>query len=178
MKFDVDHAKQLEKRRFIRGMVVPLVFWGGLAALAGCTSAGSSSSPALPTAAPAARALEITISAAPNLNPGPAGNPAPLSMQIYVLKSTGRFQSLDYFALKNSGAGALGADIVDSSSVSVRPGETKTITVSSGIDGSYIGVAAGYREIDNAKWQAQTSIGSAEKFAVRAGQSSVSISQR
>ena len=99
-------------------------------------------------------------------------------MQIYVLKSTGRFQSLDYFALKNGGAGALGADLVDSSSVSVRPGETKTITVSSGLDGSYIGVAAGYREIDNAKWQAQTGIGSAQKFSISLGKSSVSISQR
>jgi type VI secretion system protein VasD len=165
--------------RFFRGIALPLALMAAFASVSACTSAGTPSSPeAAAAAAPVARSLEITISAAPDLNPGPSGNPAPLSMQIYVLKSTGRFQSLDYFALKNGGAGALGGDAVDSSSVSVRPGETKTITVSSGLDGSYIGVAAGYREIDNAKWQAQTGIGGADKFAIRAGKSSVSISQR
>ena len=163
--------------RFSRGIALPLALVAALAPLSACTSAGSSSSaPEAAAAAPVARTLEITVSASPDLNPGPSGNPAPLSMQIYVLKSTGRFQSLDYFALK--GAGALGADAVDVSSVSIRPGETKTVTVSSGLDGSYIGVAAGYREIDNAKWQAQTGIGSADKFAISAGKSSVSISQR
>jgi type VI secretion system protein VasD len=166
--------------RFSRGVALPLALVMGIAALPACTSAGPSASPELAAAAPApvARTLEITITAAADLNPGPSGNPAPLSMQIYVLKSTGKFQSLDYFALKNGGAGALGGDAVDTSSVSVRPGETKTVTVSSGLDGSYIGVAAGYREIDNATWQAQTGIGSADKFAIRAGKSSVSISQR
>jgi type VI secretion system protein VasD len=158
--------------------MMPLAFVAAFASVSACTSAGSPSSPEIAAATPAARTLEIAISAAPDLNPGPSGNAAPLSIQIYVLKSPGRFQSLDYFALKNGGSGALGADAVDTSSVSVRPGETKTITVSSGLDGAYIGVAAGYREIDNAKWQAQTGIGSADKFAIRAGKSSISISQR
>jgi type VI secretion system protein VasD len=161
--------------RFLKGAAMTLALLTSMSALPACTSSGSPASPDLPAAAPVARTLEITISAAADLNPGPSGNPAPLSVQIYVLKSTGRFQSLDYFALKNSGPGA---DAVDTSAVSVRPGETKTITVSSGIDGSYIGVAAGFREIDNAKWQAQTGIGSADKFAIRAGKSSISISQR
>jgi type VI secretion system protein VasD len=160
---------------FSRSAAMGLALMAVVAPLTACTSSGSPTSPELAAATPVARTLEITISAAPDLNPGPSGNPAPLSMQIYVLKSTGRFQSLDYFALKNSGAGP---DAVDTSTVSVRPGETKTVTVSSGLDGSYIGVAAGFREIDNAKWQAQTSIGSADKFAIRAGKSSVSISQR
>lgn len=163
--------------RFSRGAALPVALVAALACLSACTTAGPGSGPeAAAAAAPVARTLEITVSAAPDLNPGPSGNPAPLSMQIYVLKSTGKFQSLDYFALK--GAGALGPDAVDTSSVSIRPGETKTVTVSSGLDGAYLGVAAGYREIDNAQWQAQTGIGSADKFAIRAGKSSVSISQR
>jgi type VI secretion system protein VasD len=166
--------------RFSKGIALPLALMAAFASVSACTSAGSSSAPeaAAAAAVPVARTLEITITAAADLNPGPSGKPAPLSMQIYVLKSTGRFQSLDFFALKNGGAGALGGDAVDTSSVSVRPGETKTVTVSSGLDGSYIGVAAGYREIDNARWQAQTGIGGADKFAIRAGKSSVSISQR
>jgi type VI secretion system protein VasD len=171
MRFDFRQFPHFSKRA-----AAALALLAVTAPLPACTSSGSPASPELAAAAaPVARTLEITISAAADLNPGPSGNPAPLSMQIYVLKSTGRFQSLDYFTLKNSGAGA---DAVDTSTVSVRPGETKTVTVSSGLDGSYIGVAAGYREIDNAKWQAQTGIGSADKFAIRAGKSSISISQR
>jgi type VI secretion system protein VasD len=174
MRFELKHLV-----RYSRSIALPLALMAAFASVSACTSAGSSSSaPEAAAAAPAARSLEITISAAPDLNPGLSGNPAPLPIQIYVLKSTGKFQSLDYFALKNGGAGALGGDAVDTSSVTVRPGESKTVTISSGLDGAYIGVAAGYREIDNAKWQAQTGIGSANKFAISAGKSSVSISQR
>ena len=175
MRFELKHFV-----RFSKGIALPLALMAAFASVSACTSAGSSSAPeaAAAAAVPVARTLEIAITAAADLNPGPSGKPAPLSMQIYVLKSTGRFQSLDFFALKNGGAGALGGDAVDTSVVSVRPGETKTVTVSSGLDGSYIGVAAGYREIDNAKWQAQTGIGSADKFAITVGKSSVSISQR
>lgn len=125
---------------------------------------------------PQPRTLNVTLAASGNVNPGPDGRAAPLPVQLYVLRSTGTFQSLDYFGLR-AGSG-LSGDQVDSRSVSLRPGETKQLVVNTGTDGAYIGVAAGYRNIDSANWRAVTPIGTSDSYSVSAGRSSVSISAR
>ncbi len=172
----ISHAIVSNRRIVLSNLGTAVVFAGALFALTSCTSTGSSAPVEAPT--PAARQLEITISASQTINPGPSGKASPLSMRIYVLRSPGKFQSVDYFELKNNGGSALGSDIIDSSDVSIRPGETKTISLNSGLDGGYIGVAAGFREIDSANWRAQTSIGDGTSFAVTANKSSVSVSRR
>jgi type VI secretion system protein VasD len=151
--------------------------------ISACTSSGGGgAAPSLdPAAAPPAaapRSLQITVSASADVNPGPSGKAAPLSVTLYVLRSPGKFQSLDYFGLKDRGSSELASDLLTSSSVSVRPGEKKTVSLTAGPDAGYIGVAAGYREIDSAQWRSQTDIGEATNFEVRAGKSSVSISKR
>lgn len=125
---------------------------------------------------PQARTIDVTLSAAGNVNPGPDGRAAPLPVQLYVLRSTGGFQSQDYFGLKSGSA--ISADQVDSRSVSLRPGETKQLSVNSGVDGAYLGVIAGYRNINNANWRAVSPLGTSNGFVVRAGKSSISISAR
>lgn len=164
-------SDQLDKSAWRR----PLTFGAALSGillltLAGCVSVGGGGQ------APSARTLTVNLTASSNVNPGPDGTSAPLPVQVYVLKSPGTFQALDYFDLKSGSA--IAADQVDSRGVSLRPGETKQITMSTGMDGAYIGVAAGYRAIDSATWRAMTAIGSAEVFNVRAGRSSVAISGR
>lgn len=125
---------------------------------------------------PQARTISVTLGASSDVNPGPDGRAAPLPVQVYVLRSTGAFQSQDYFGLK--GGSAISADQVDSRSISLRPGETKQLSVNSGTDGAYLGVIAGYRNIDNANWRAVSSLGTSDSFVVRAGKSSISISAR
>jgi type VI secretion system protein VasD len=175
--FDIlSHPKSTNRRDVLAKLGSVVVFSAALLALTSCTSTGSSAQVDAPT--PTARQLEVTISASQTINPGPSGKASPLSLRLYVLRSPGKFQSVDYFELKNNGGSALGGDVVDSSDISIRPGETKTVSLNSGIDGAYIGVAAGYREIDSANWRAQTSIGDGTNFAVTASKSSVSISKR
>jgi type VI secretion system protein VasD len=168
------------RRNFVRHGACTLLALAGLLSAAACTSTGGGAVPGIEPAAAASgpRSLQVTISASADINPGPAGKAAPLTIQLYVLRSPGKFQSLDYFGLKDNGASELASDLVTSSSVSVRPGEKKTVTLTAGADAGYIGVAAGYREIDSAQWRSQTDIGDAANFEVRAGKSSVSISKR
>lgn len=147
--------------------------------LAGCVGGGGGGGlgglgGGAPEAQPS-RTLTITLSASSNVNPGPDGGASPLPVQVYVLRSTGAFQSQDYFGLKGGGASS---DQVDSSSVSLRPGETKQVTVNTGTGGAYLGVIAGYRNIDSANWRATTSIGTSDAYRVSAGRSSISISAR
>jgi type VI secretion system protein VasD len=171
------------RRSFLRAAAFAPAALAALFLVSACTSSGGGgAAPSLdPAAAPpaaATRSLQITVSASADINPGPSGKAAPLSITLYVLRSPGKFQSLDYFGLKDRGSSELASDLVTSSSVSVRPGEKKTVSLTAAPDAGYIGVAAGYREIDSAQWRSQTDIGDATNFEVRAGKSSVSISKR
>lgn len=141
-----------------------------LAVMAGCTSTGGG----MPGGSGEARTVTVNLTASSDVNPGPDGGAAPLPIQLYVLRSSGTFQALDYFGLK----GGLSADQVDSRSLSLRPGESTIVTMNAGTDGAYVGVAAGYRSIESARWRSVASIGSGSSFTVRAGRSSVSISAR
>jgi type VI secretion system protein VasD len=148
-------------------------------ALSGCTTGGGgpAANPLAPQdAAPAPRTITVQLAASRDINPGPTGRAAPLPVEVYVLRSPGRFQSVDYFELKNNGGSALSGDLVDSRSLSLRPGQSTSITMTTGGDGAYIGVAGGFRDIDSANWRDSTAIGDGEAFTVRAGRSSVSVS--
>ena len=123
---------------------------------------------------PEPKAVTVTLTAAGNSNPGPSGNAAPTTVRLYTLRSVGRFQTLDYFELADGDSG-LGGAVVDSRVVSLRPGESRNVTLNAGTDGAYLGVAAGYRDIDGARWRGQASLVNRETFAVRIGRSAVSV---
>lgn len=138
---------------------------GSLALLALAVSACSTTAPQAEDMGP--KPIKITLSASADVNGG-----APLPVGIYVLRSPGTFQSLDYFGVKGGGASG---DTVESASVSLRPGETKTVNLTTGSGGTHIGVAGGFRDIDSASWRSVTTIGTSTAFTVRAGRSSISI---
>ena len=54
-----------------------------------------------------------------------------MTVLIIRLRSAGKFNSADYFALQGDAAGALGGDLIGSDQIAVGPGKTasKTITV-------------------------------------------------
>jgi type VI secretion system protein VasD len=138
------------RRSLLRAAAFAPVALAGFFSLAACTTSGGGGAAPLPdpaaaAAAAAPRSLQITISASADINPGPSGKAAPLSITLYVLRSPGKFQSLDYFALKDRGSSELASDLVTSSSVSVRPGEKKTVSLTASPDAGYIGVAARHR---------------------------------
>lgn len=166
-------SDQLDKavtRRKFGALAATLSLSVVLGVVAGCTSSGGG----MPGGMGGARTVTVNLTASSDVNPGPDGGAAPLPVQLYVLRSSGSFQSLDYFGLK----GGISADQVDSRSLSLRPGESATVTMNAGADGAYVGVAGGYRSIESARWRSVASIGSGNAFTVRAGRSAISISAR
>lgn len=122
---------------------------------------------------PEPRSVTVQLSASPDVNPGPSGQAAPISLRLYTLRSVGRFQTLDFFELSD---GALQGAVVDSRTISLRPGESRSVTLNAGVDGAYLGAAGGFRDIDSARWRGQTSLTGRERFAVRASRAAVSVS--
>jgi type VI secretion system protein VasD len=109
--------------------------------------------------------LDITISAAADLNPDDKGRAAPIMVRLYELRSEGSFESADYFALYNQDKALIGSDLLVREEFIMRPGEVKTIRRKSHPDLGAIGVLAGYRDLAGADWRAVQKLDPAPEVA-------------
>ena len=114
-----------------------------LLVLAGCT-------PNIPKPVPIAG----NLIAAAAVNPDITGRASPVAVKIYQLKSAGSFESGDFFALYAQPAATLGADLVSLTEITVRPGETKRFDQEIELQTRFVGVVAGFRNLENAQWRA------------------------
>ncbi len=114
-------------------------------ALAGCA--------AQPPAAPPI--LNLTITGSPDQNPDGVGRASPVAVRVYQLSGAAKFEQSDVFALKDNEAKTLASEEAGpSQEFLIAPGEKKTVTIALKPMVSAIGVAAWYRDIDNARWRA------------------------
>jgi len=68
--------------------------------------------------------ITVNLAGDAGMNPGPGGGDRPVTVMILRLKSTGAFNSADYFALQGGAGAALGGDLIGSDTISVGPGKT------------------------------------------------------
>ena len=66
--------------------------------------------------------VTVNLAGQAGMNPGPGGGDRPVTVLILRLKSAGKFNSADYFALQGDAGTALAGDLVGSDSVAVGPG--------------------------------------------------------
>ena len=113
--------------------------------LSGCL--GGETAPEKPPVA------NIKIQGMDNLNPTAEGESTPVVLHLYALKRASKFRNAGFFPLYDAPAKTLGADLVSSEQITVRPGESlkRTWVVDSGI--KYIGALAAFRNIDRSVWQ-------------------------
>lgn len=137
-------------------------------ALTGCSSSGG---PGAPQVASGPRTVTVSLSAAANVNPSPSGRASPVSVRLYTMRSLGSFRTSDFFAVRG---GSFGGQVIDSRTVSLRPGTSRAVTMNAGTDGAFLGVAAGFRDISSARWRATTSLGSKQRLSVSVRRASVS----
>lgn len=97
--------------------------------------------------------VELTLMASDQLNPTPLGSAAPLRIKLYQLKSTAIFERADFFALFGNGSATLGGELVEEEELLLRPGETLPLQREMGETATYLGVVAGYRDLDRAVWR-------------------------
>jgi type VI secretion system protein VasD len=147
----------------VKNRIVGSVILGGLAAVT--ASCGSPPPPPPPTI------VELTVTAAPDANPSTDGQPSPIAIRIYQLGATGAFEKADYFQLHDHEAAVLGQDLVARDEVILTPGGSKTMSVEVKTGTKFLGVAAGYRNIDQATWRADLGVPANQttKVAVTAG---------
>jgi type VI secretion system protein VasD len=138
-------------------------------ALVGFVSAcGSAPSPTL---------VDITFKAAPDVNPDPSGRPSPIFVRYYQLGATSTFTSADYFQLHDSEAAVLGKALLDRQELPLAPGTSQTVSIEAKPGTIAIGIAAAYRDINNAQWRAQAPVAAGKKttIEVQLGKLAVSV---
>lgn len=107
-----------------------------------------------PEPPPPPTVVELTVNFDAGANPDVTGRASPVTLYVYDLKSDGGFNQSDFFQLTGQPQAALGADLLASQQVAGAPGTSQTVTTEVPNDTRFVGVVAGYRDIDQAVWRA------------------------
>lgn len=97
--------------------------------------------------------LVANISTSPSLNPNEKGRPSPLTVYLYQLKETEAFNSAEFFDLYEKGKETLGEDYIAVSKLNLRPKIESRLVLRLKPDVKYIGVVAGYYNMQNTTWR-------------------------
>lgn len=103
-------------------------------------------------------ALEFGIEADQEININTNGEPSPVVLRVYELKTKSAFEQASFFELLDGDSAKLGADLVAKREFEVKPGEKSSFKRDSPTDAKHIGVIAGFREIETAQWRAAIDI--------------------
>ena len=99
-------------------------------------------------------AIEAEFRAAVDLNPDHEGNPSPLVVRLYELKSVTAFNNSGFFALYDNDSSELGDDMKGREEMEFQPGQALFLERELELETRYVGVMAAYRDIENARWRA------------------------
>ncbi|MGE0280794.1 MAG: type VI secretion system lipoprotein TssJ [Rhizobiaceae bacterium] len=125
---------------------------------------------------PGPSTVTINLAGQAGMNPGPGGADRPVTVMILKLKSTGKFNSADYFALQGDAGSALAGDLLGSDTIAVGPGATASKTLTVEPEATALGFVALVREPTGRTWRTTKSVspGSQLTVNVRLGSGGIS----
>lgn len=127
--------------------------------------------------APPPKLLSLNLIAAPGMNPGPGGEPAPLVVRVYSLAADGKLMGAPLAALLADDAAALGADLLGREELRLLPGSRQVLEKELPADTRMLGVLAAYRQTDGVRWRAAAPIvaGPVNRFDLELGARGLSL---
>lgn len=120
--------------------------------------------------------VTINLAGQAGMNPGPDGGDRPVTVLIIRLRSTGKFNSADYFALQGDAAGALGGDFIGLDQIAVGPGKTASKTITVEPEATALGFVALVREPGSRSWRTTKSVSPGSQLTINAKLGSAGIS--
>jgi type VI secretion system protein VasD len=97
--------------------------------------------------------LDLTVSAASDVNPDNQKRAAPITVRIYELKTDGAFNAADFFTLQDKDKTVLSDDLVKRDQFQLRPGEHTTIARTADPATTTLGILAAYRDLPDSVWR-------------------------
>ena len=96
-------------------------------------------------------AQQITLNADKKSNPNEKGQPSPVSVRIYELKSTEAFLMSDYFTIIDGSDAELLTQIKKVYESMMKPGEKRDVSLYPAADSVALGIVVAYRDINHAQ---------------------------
>lgn len=151
--------------------------WGAVAALA-MTALGAGCSP--PPPPPPPTVVNLTLVAAPDVNPTPSGAGAPIALRVYQLGSVNAFNGAEFFQLFNQDQATLGADLVKRDDLIVPPGGKSALSLTPMDPVKAVGVFATYRDYAGSVWRVSAPVvpHATNEITVTAGRTGLSIAAK
>lgn len=120
--------------------------------------------------------ITVNVSGGAGMNPGPGGGDRPVTVLVMRLRSTGKFNSADYFALQGDAGSALAGDVIGSDQIAVGPGKSASKTITVEPDAAALGFVALIREPTGRNWRTTKSVSPGSKFTINVSLGSGGIS--
>ncbi|RUU83400.1 type VI secretion system lipoprotein TssJ [Mesorhizobium sp. M7A.F.Ca.MR.362.00.0.0] len=120
--------------------------------------------------------ITVKLTGGAGMNPGPGGGDRPVTVLVMRLRSTGKFNSADYFALQGDAGSALAGDLIGSDQIAVGPGKTASRTITVEPDATALGFVALIREPGGRNWRTTKSVSAGSQFTVNVSLGSGGIS--
>lgn len=95
--------------------------------------------------------MTVDLVAHEQINKNVDGVPSPVTVSIYQLKASQDFLQADFFTLREIDSAS--DVLLAKKEIQVTPGETQHFSLEILKEARYLGVAAGFREIDQAQWR-------------------------
>ena len=114
--------------------------------------------------APKPTPTRASLVVAGDVNPDSSGRPSPVVVRVYQLKEQGAFNDAAFFALFDKEPETLGASLITREEYELKPGETRSLGLTVAPEAHFLGVIAGYRDINNATWRTLVPAGAGKRF--------------
>jgi type VI secretion system protein VasD len=98
-------------------------------------------------------AIDLAVASQTNVNPDHTGRPSPVIVKVFEMRSDLAFNQADFRPLFESPVKVLGADLLAMDEMVLVPGEARRIEYAPVFGTMYLGVVAGFRQLDRAVWR-------------------------
>lgn len=111
--------------------------------------------------------IGLEVASLPNVNPDSSSRPSPVIVKIYEMRNDMAFRQGDFQTLFMEPMKVLGADLVATDELTFVPGEARTIAYSPMPETRYVGILAGFRQMERARWRATLPVEPEEDNLIR-----------
>lgn len=111
--------------------------------------------------------ITMEVASQPNVNPDSSGRPSPVIVKVYEMRGDMAFRQGDFQTLFLDPMKILGADLVAVDELTLVPGEARTVEYAPMPETRYVGVLAGFRQMERARWRTVVPVDAEKKNLIR-----------
>lgn len=121
--------------------------------------------------------IEASLEASADLNPDASHKPSPLIVRLYELSDITEFNAAEFYTLYEKDKDVLAKDIKGREEFMLLPNEKKTLERELKMETRYLGIVAGYYDMDKAVWRAsvETPIDETTEVKILFGANAITI---